>query len=128
MGRNIALRENTAFLKGEPPPECSSAPPCQASPWIESLKIEYHKEGLDGWKNQKVYLICKIFRCTLKELCAWSGLYDEKQIAECEKKISTRSGRRLERPSHRLLRPGLRGARRRRRDGKSDGKGSGVTP
>lgn len=69
-----AIRESEEFLRGI----------SKDSPWTVSLRAEYHKEGLDRWNNRKVYEVCRMFRCTLKELCAWAGLFETKAIASHE--------------------------------------------
>jgi len=86
-GRATALRDNDRFLRGirKKKEGAERLLPAERSPWTQSLRVEYHKEGLDTWTNQRVYLVCRMFRCTLHELCAWAGLFDDEAIAAFQK-------------------------------------------
>ncbi len=76
-----ALRENNAFLKGGGKYRVNGKSHATTlSPWAESLKFEYHAQGLDTWTNSKVFDCCRMFHCTLNELCAWAGEFDRSHV------------------------------------------------
>lgn len=55
------------------------------TPWVEALSSVYELEGLDRWDNRKVYAVCRMMGCTLRELCAWAGMFKAATIGKFEK-------------------------------------------
>jgi hypothetical protein len=79
---NKQVRESEAFLRGQDVKRGHDGKwqPASTSPWIESLKANYHLEGLDDWDNRKVNSVCVLMGCTLHELCAWAGCSDSSSV------------------------------------------------
>ncbi len=50
------------------------------SAWTESLLAEYQRLGLDTWTNKRVFTVARMFHCTVPELCAVAGEFDQEAI------------------------------------------------
>jgi len=77
MGRGpnrASTEDEDRFLKCLAP-EAGHAMPHTA--WGASILSEYRKAGLHKWDNEKVEEVCRLFHCTLSELCAVAGVAGE---------------------------------------------------
>ena len=49
-------------------------------PSVFLIRSKYTRLGLFSWRNQRVWRLCQVMNCTLRELCATAGLFDQKRI------------------------------------------------
>jgi hypothetical protein len=46
-----------------------------------AVRFEYEKQHLHDWDNERVYRLCRLFHCTVHELCAIAGEFENQLVA-----------------------------------------------
>lgn len=49
-------------------------------PWLRSVRAEYEALGLFAWDNDRVLAACKLFHCTIAELCGVCGVFSKNSV------------------------------------------------